>query len=77
MSIHTILSQMEESFNKEFIDWGLEAYYWEPIRKFIRSFATRIVEEAQREERERIITIFLDAQYKLNKHKKEIREWLK
>ena len=89
MSIHTILSQMEEEFDKRFskkikycICCGYEEcdrsttgcpWYkdrnWtsksdddysdsqinpEEVKQFFRSFATRIVEEAQREEREKI-----------------------
>lgn len=92
MSIHTILSQMEEEFDNLFLagDKGKTSWvsenllklcsvfvgyspvhgstnqtfgnkeaqmvkpYTDEIKKFIHSFATRIVEEAQREERERI-----------------------
>ncbi len=56
MSIHTILSQMEIDFNNCFVDWNRTTQFSEnatpdEILKFIRSFATRIVEETRKEER--------------------------
>ena len=61
MSIHTILSQMEQSFDKKFTigengDW-LPLMKAKSVKQFFRSFAIRIVEEAKREERERIIKL--------------------
>lgn len=66
MSIHTILSQMEIDYNNCFVDWNKTTQFSEnatpdEILKFIKTFATRIVEEAQREERERIFAHLVKA----------------